>query len=137
MDRARCLCTTYLLMSQTESRPIILSSMLLALQYQQTITSTCRLQLYQTLLRRTSRRTSKQFLYSCGMASASPSQPPWKAPIRNPQLSLPNLKILNSLTRQKDAFVPIDPAGKTVTFYACGPTPYGKCISESRMEVTI
>ena len=33
-----------------------------------------------------------------------------------------NLKILNSLTRSKDLFKPIDP--KNITMYVCGPTVY-------------
>ncbi len=35
------------------------------------------------------------------------------------------LKIYNTLTRQKENFTPLDPAGKKVTFYNCGPTVYG------------
>lgn len=34
------------------------------------------------------------------------------------------LKIYNTLTKREDAFKPIDPAGKVVTFYSCGPTVY-------------
>ncbi|KAM0449756.1 hypothetical protein ACHAO4_007422 [Trichoderma viride] len=37
---------------------------------------------------------------------------------------LPQLKIYNSLTRNNDDFVPVDPTGKTVTWYGCGPTVY-------------
>ncbi|KAJ5689386.1 cysteine--tRNA ligase [Penicillium macrosclerotiorum] len=37
---------------------------------------------------------------------------------------LPPLKVWNSLTKSKTPFVPIDPAGKKVTWYACGPTVY-------------
>ena len=33
-----------------------------------------------------------------------------------------NLKLTNSLTRQKELFKPINP--KTITMYACGPTVY-------------
>ena len=33
-----------------------------------------------------------------------------------------NLKLTNSLTRQKELFKPIDP--KKITMYACGPTVY-------------
>ncbi|MEO8376378.1 MAG: cysteine--tRNA ligase [Candidatus Sumerlaeota bacterium] len=36
------------------------------------------------------------------------------------------IQIFNSLTRQKELFTPLDPAGKRVLFYACGPTVYGK-----------
>lgn len=35
------------------------------------------------------------------------------------------LRVTNSLTQQLEAFVPADPAGKRVTWYACGPTVYG------------
>jgi cysteinyl-tRNA synthetase len=34
------------------------------------------------------------------------------------------LKIWNSLTRSKNEFVPIDPEGKEVKWYSCGPTVY-------------
>lgn len=37
---------------------------------------------------------------------------------------LPQLEIYNSLTRSNDDFVPDDPAGQLVTWYACGPTVY-------------
>ncbi|KAF2115248.1 cysteinyl-tRNA synthetase [Lophiotrema nucula] len=56
------------------------------------------------------------------MASKGPTQPPWTKPTSS--ATLPSLNIYNSLTRRKDPFVPIDPSGKNVTFYACGPTPY-------------
>lgn len=53
------------------------------------------------------------------------SQPPWQAP---PQVDadtrLPPLRIFNSLTRTKNAFVPLDWKNRTVTWYACGPTVY-------------
>ncbi|KAJ5099554.1 cysteine--tRNA ligase [Penicillium argentinense] len=38
--------------------------------------------------------------------------------------SSPPLKVWNSLTKSKTPFIPIDPAGKKVTWYACGPTVY-------------
>jgi cysteinyl-tRNA synthetase len=34
------------------------------------------------------------------------------------------LRFFNTLTRQKDDFVPLDPAGKKVGLYTCGPTVY-------------
>lgn len=34
------------------------------------------------------------------------------------------LKIYNSLTKRMESFVPLDPQGKRVTFYTCGPTVY-------------
>lgn len=46
-------------------------------------------------------------------------QPTWHAP----QSSEPvKLKLHNSLTRQKDAFIPLD--GNNVKWYSCGPTVY-------------
>lgn len=58
------------------------------------------------------------------MASAR-QQPPWLRP-SDPEggKQLPPLKIYNSLTREKNAFVPIDRRGEKVTWYACGPTVY-------------
>ncbi|KAI0546631.1 cysteinyl-tRNA synthetase [Xylaria curta] len=57
------------------------------------------------------------------MASNSHKQPPWIPP-QPRDAQLPRLKIYNSLTRRKDDFVPVDPTGKIVTWYACGPTVY-------------
>lgn len=51
-------------------------------------------------------------------------QPPWRQPPLSPEAQLPPLKVWNSLTKSKTPFVPIDPAGKKVTWYACGPTVY-------------
>jgi cysteinyl-tRNA synthetase len=34
------------------------------------------------------------------------------------------VKLFNTLTRQKEVFVPLDPAGKKVGLYTCGPTVY-------------
>ena len=58
------------------------------------------------------------------MASHSRKQPPWIPPQARPDAQLPRLKIYNSLTRSKDDFVPVDPMGEVVTWYACGPTVY-------------
>jgi cysteinyl-tRNA synthetase len=58
------------------------------------------------------------------MASDGRIQPPWIPPQAQPDAQLPRLKIYNSLTRSKDDFVPVDPTGKMVTWYACGPTVY-------------
>ena len=58
------------------------------------------------------------------MASNGRKQPPWIHPQAQPDIQLPRLKIYNSLTRRKDDFVPIDPTGKMVTWYGCGPTVY-------------
>ena len=65
------------------------------------------------------------------MASAAThdrnKQPPWQQPRPTPvpgARETPPIKIFNSLTRSKTPFVPEDPAGRTVTWYACGPTVY-------------
>jgi cysteinyl-tRNA synthetase len=34
------------------------------------------------------------------------------------------VRIFNTLTKREEEFVPLDPAGKVVTFYTCGPTVY-------------
>ncbi|XP_017033305.1 cysteine--tRNA ligase, cytoplasmic [Drosophila kikkawai] len=46
-------------------------------------------------------------------------QPAWQAPKAAVR---PKLKLFNSLTRQKEEFVPLD--GNNVTWYSCGPTVY-------------
>lgn len=58
--------------------------------------------------------------------AAARQQPPWGQPPTSPEASsrLPPLKVWNSLTRTKTPFVPIDPEGKRVSWYACGPTVY-------------
>jgi tRNA synthetases class I (C) catalytic domain len=71
-------------------------------------------------------RLSSSFLYRPSifrtMASTSREQPPWSAPTgATPH---PKLRIYNSLTRSKVPFIPLDPDGKRVTWYACGPTVY-------------
>lgn len=58
------------------------------------------------------------------MASEGRKQPPWIPPKDQPDTQLPQLKIYNSLTRNNDGFVPVDPTGKMVTWYGCGPTVY-------------
>ncbi|OQE39853.1 hypothetical protein PENCOP_c006G03006 [Penicillium coprophilum] len=55
---------------------------------------------------------------------SSRQQPPWRQPASSPDAQLPPLKVWNSLTKSKTPFVPIDPAGKKVVWYACGPTVY-------------
>lgn len=47
-------------------------------------------------------------------------QPTWQAPTNTKPRS--SLKLYNSLTRQKELFVPSD--GNTVRWYSCGPTVY-------------
>lgn len=56
------------------------------------------------------------------MASPSRQQPPWTAPTGT--TPHPKLQVYNSLTRSKVPFIPQDPNGKRVTWYACGPTVY-------------
>ena len=60
------------------------------------------------------------------MASAARQQPAWQQPALHAEAGsrLPPLKVWNSLTKSKTPFIPIDPAGKKVTWYACGPTVY-------------
>jgi cysteinyl-tRNA synthetase len=59
------------------------------------------------------------------MASTTRQQLPWTPPkAPGPDVKLPQLKIYNSLTRKKDAFIPADAEGKVVTWYTCGPTVY-------------
>ncbi|TSC60855.1 MAG: cysteinyl-tRNA synthetase [Candidatus Peregrinibacteria bacterium Greene0416_62] len=36
------------------------------------------------------------------------------------------LRLYNTLTKQEEDFIPLDPAGKVVTMYTCGPTVYGR-----------
>jgi cysteinyl-tRNA synthetase len=58
------------------------------------------------------------------MASTTRQQPPWERPQLASGVDLPSLRIYNSLTRQKNEFIPVDSAGKAVSWYACGPTVY-------------
>lgn len=53
-------------------------------------------------------------------------QPAWRQPTLPDEVMsrLPPLKVFNSLTRTKTPFVPLDPEGKKVSWYACGPTVY-------------
>lgn len=48
------------------------------------------------------------------------SQPSWSPPVNS--VKTPVLKLYNSLTRQKEKFVPAD--GNNVNWYSCGPTVY-------------
>ena len=59
------------------------------------------------------------------MATAR-QQPPWQQPVSHLDSSEPlrPLKVWNSLTRSKTPFIPLDPKGRKVTWYACGPTVY-------------
>ena len=55
---------------------------------------------------------------------SSRQQPPWRQPPSAAGVELPPLQVWNSLTKSKTPFVPIDPAGKKVSWYVCGPTVY-------------
>ncbi|KAL8669004.1 MAG: hypothetical protein Q9168_006384 [Polycauliona sp. 1 TL-2023] len=48
-------------------------------------------------------------------------QPAWQPP---PNANDKSIHIYNSLTRSKTPFAPLDPQGKKVTWYVCGPTVY-------------
>ncbi|XP_058979756.1 cysteine--tRNA ligase, cytoplasmic-like [Musca domestica] len=50
---------------------------------------------------------------------AKRQQPMWQPPTAS---EAPKLRLFNSLTRQKEEFVPLD--GNNVTWYSCGPTVY-------------
>ncbi|KAL4922577.1 tRNA synthetases class I (C) catalytic domain-containing protein [Aspergillus aurantiobrunneus] len=50
--------------------------------------------------------------------------PAWEQPPAHSSSRLPSLVVWNSLTRSKTPFIPVDPAGRRVTWYACGPTVY-------------
>jgi cysteinyl-tRNA synthetase len=52
--------------------------------------------------------------------AASSSAPEWYAPSK--AVADPVLRVYNSLTRQKDEFVPTK--GRQVDWYNCGPTVY-------------
>lgn len=57
----------------------------------------------------------------------SRKQPPWTPPSQphpSTTSTIPPLTIWNSLTRSKVPFIPLDPTGQKVTWYACGPTVY-------------
>ncbi|KAF1847819.1 uncharacterized protein K460DRAFT_333210 [Cucurbitaria berberidis CBS 394.84] len=76
-----------------------------------------------------------QLLLVASMATPARTQPPWKEP---QQSSAAKLKVWNSLTRSKNDFVPIDPEGKVVKWYSCGPTVYDDAhLGHARNYVTI
>lgn len=49
----------------------------------------------------------------------------WRGPgDGRPDLEPQVLRLYNTLTKRKDVFVPMDPIGKHITWYTCGPTVY-------------
>ncbi|KZS93988.1 hypothetical protein SISNIDRAFT_440373 [Sistotremastrum niveocremeum HHB9708] len=72
--------------------------------------------------------------------STSNNQPTWRPPSLPPNgttSALPPLTIYNSLTRSKTPFIPLDPQGKKVTWYCCGPTVYDSAhLGHARNYVT-
>lgn len=50
---------------------------------------------------------------------AKRQKPSWQVPVTTDKAKL---RLFNSLTRQKEEFVPLD--GNNVTWYSCGPTVY-------------
>lgn len=63
---------------------------------------------------------------------ASTGRPPWVAPkTLADSAKLPDLHVLNSLTKEKNKFVPVDPEGKAVKWYTCGPTVYVRSLLPS------
>lgn len=66
-----------------------------------------------------------------GRRTMATAQPEWRAPpepSESVRARLPRLSVYNSLTRSKTPFVPIDPEGKKVGWYACGPTVYDDAV---------
>ena len=53
------------------------------------------------------------------------------------RVPLPPLRIYNSLTKEKNLFVPSDPSGRKIAWYCCGPTVYDAGhLSHTRNYVT-
>jgi cysteinyl-tRNA synthetase len=69
------------------------------------------------------------------MTTPARRQPAWKEPKSSEEAKL---KVFNSLTRTKNDFIPIDPEGKAVKWYNCGPTVYDDAhLGHARNYVTI
>lgn len=81
------------------------------------------------------KNTPLQQVLRATMATSARTQPPWKEPKSTEPAKL---KVWNSLTRSKNDFVPIDPEGKVVKWYSCGPTVYDDAhLGHARNYVTI
>lgn len=81
------------------------------------------------LLPRSFARPKQLWFWSVSVLSVSRpmstrQQPTWRQPPSHEGVQLPPLKVYNSLTKSKSPFIPVDPSGKKVTWYACGPTVY-------------
>lgn len=79
--------------------------------------------------------TTYQRAFKVTMATSGRTQPPWQQPTS----SVPSkFTVYNSLTRSKNEFIPIDPEGKEVKWYSCGPTVYDDAhLGHARNYVTI
>lgn len=73
---------------------------------------------------------------------AGVQQAEWTAPPRLPESvkkDFPKLSMYNTLTRNKNEFIPLDREGKKIGWYACGPTVYDDAVRllailESRLK---
>ncbi|KAL5392556.1 hypothetical protein PMIN03_010024 [Paraphaeosphaeria minitans] len=65
--------------------------------------------------------TTLRFTTPLRHRSKMAQQPPWQEPHQG---TPSKLVLYNSLTKTKTPFRPIDPEGKKVTWYSCGPTTY-------------
>jgi hypothetical protein len=68
-----------------------------------------------------SKLSERRITYSRKKNMSAISQPPWHPPAKP---EIPSLQLYNSLTRQKNPFIP--DKGNKVTWYCCGPTVYDK-----------
>ncbi|KZV98892.1 cysteinyl-tRNA synthetase, partial [Exidia glandulosa HHB12029] len=66
----------------------------------------------------------RRVMSSSSSTMQSKGAPTWVQPTRAVNVALPPLQVHNSLTHSKVPFVPLDPAGRRVTWYCCGPTVY-------------
>lgn len=62
---------------------------------------------------------------------AGVQQAEWTAPPQLPESvkkDFPKLSMYNTLTRNKNEFIPLDREGKKIGWYACGPTVYDDAV---------